>query len=186
MPACRVAGHGSRLAQGTFAHPGLPSTALVGPIRHYGPSMSDVTIELDEAVRTVRCAGCGRDHDRVRGYLYRDGDAWVPYWADLYPAGDHGAHPATLLTVAIAEDWSDDSNPTGRLWAQLEVWPRGGEVRLSFADPQGMLDATYFGQPLSRAQALASQVKQTLLDAATHIAYLDSRVSNLLGTSQGN
>jgi hypothetical protein len=152
------------------------------PESHFMP----ITIELDQAVATRRCSGCGREHETVRGYLYRDGNAWVAYWAALYRAGEHHAHPIALMTVAMGDDWADASDARARTWVQIEARPHADQVLMSFVDPSAQLDPELFGSPLSRSQALDSPRKPSFLEAAEHIAYEDSRVAHLLQTSRGN
>jgi hypothetical protein len=120
----------------------------------------------------------------VRGYLYRDGDAWVAYWASLYEA--HGVeHPtsAVHLTLAIADDWSDDADATSRSWVQVDAWPTVDQIQMSFVDPTGSLDPAHFGRPLSRQEALASPLRTAFLEAASHITTHDSRAAEVLGVS---
>jgi hypothetical protein len=144
-----------------------------------------VTIELDPAVAARRCGGCGREHETVRGYLYRDGNAWVAYWAALYRAGEHHAHPIALMTLAMG-DWSDATDAGTRTWVQIEARPHGDQVLMSFVDPSAQLDPDVFGSSLNRSQALDSPRKPGFLEAAEHVAYKDSRVAQLLQTSRGN
>ena len=86
-------------------------------------SVMSLTLEQDEVATVQLCKGCGRSHRTVRGYHYKDGAAWVTCWASLYERGEHRPHPVAGLTLALAEDWSDDGDRTNRLWVQLEAWP---------------------------------------------------------------
>jgi hypothetical protein len=134
-----------------------------------------VTIELDDRVSATTCDRCGRQHDTVRGFLYRDGDAWVAYWAGLYPRGEGHEDAVVVLTVVIGDDWQSEEGHD-RCWAQLDIWVADDEIRMGFVDPQGHLDAQVFGAPLTRAEALASPWRQGFFDAADAIVRDDPRV----------
>ncbi|HYT11680.1 MAG TPA: hypothetical protein VEL12_02740 [Candidatus Nitrosopolaris sp.] len=103
------------------------------------------------------------------------------YWADLYK--DHPEHPEprAVLTVALGDDWSDTADPSGHAWVELNVWPSDNEIRMSFMDVEGDLDAAHFGLPLNREAALACPDKDAFLTAADEIVFQDERVAVLLG-----
>ncbi len=102
------------------------------------------------------------------------------YWADLYK--DHPEHPEprAVLTVALGDDWSDTADPSGHAWVELNVWPSDNEIRMSFMDVEGDLDAAHFGLPLNREAALACPDKDAFLTAADEIVFQDERVAVLL------
>jgi hypothetical protein len=145
--------------------------------------MAQITIELDDKALIMTCSKCGGHYKRVHGFLFHDGDAWAVYWADLYE--DHPTHPEPMavLTIALGDDWSEDSDPAGRAWAALEIWPDLDEIKMSFIDPLGALDPLHFGQPLGRADVLAHRWNKSFLKVADEIAHRDPRVSRLMGTA---
>jgi len=145
--------------------------------------LPQLTLELDENVVLSTCARCGTESPRVHGFVYRDGNAWAVYWAELYK--DHPQHPDSraLVTIALGEDWSEPADPVNRAWAQLDVWPDHDEIRMGFIDPTAILDQAYFGRPLSRENVLSDARKDAFLGIADKIVYGDPRVAALLGTS---
>lgn len=145
--------------------------------------MPAITIELDDDVRIKTCAQCGTEYPQVHGFLYRDGDAWAVYWAELYKDHPNHPEPRAVLTIALADDWSEGANPTKRAWAQLNTWAHeeNDEIQMAFVDPRGGLDAAAFGQSLSREMVLTHPLKDSFLTAADEIVYRDARVSALMG-----
>jgi hypothetical protein len=141
-----------------------------------------VRVELDERVTASNCQTCGRQHLVVRGFLYKDEDAWIMYWASLFEKGPEHPHPTAVITLAIADDWSEEATTAGRCWVQLEVWPTPTEFQLQFNDPDGHLDVTVFGEPLSRDAALSSAVKDEFLAGVDTVVLNDPRVAGLLNS----
>jgi hypothetical protein len=146
--------------------------------------LSQLTLELDESVRLGTCVQCGTQFPFVHGFVYRDGDAWAVYWAELYK--DHPKHPGAhaVLAIAVGDDWSEGADVALRAWVQLDVWPDNVEIRMSFIDPTAHHDEAHFGLPLSRAQVLLDSRRDAFLKVADEIAFGDPRVSALLGTSR--
>ena len=144
--------------------------------------VAQISLEMDEQVNMRTCAQCGAEYPRVHGFLYRDGDAWAAYWAELYK--DHPTHPdpRALLTIALGADWSEGADPSGHAWVQLDAWPQGDQIQMRFIDPSGSLDANTFGNPLSRETALSHKDSNDFLACADQVVYQDTRVSTLLGT----
>jgi hypothetical protein len=145
--------------------------------------MPQITIEMDDNVQMKTCLQCGGKYPRVHGFLYRDGDAWVVYWADLYKDHPNHPEPKAVLIIALGEDWSEGSDPEGHAWATLEAWPDLDQVKMSFIEPFGELDPLHFGLPLSREAVIGHRWNQSFLKVADEIAYRDTRVSRLLGTT---
>ena len=146
--------------------------------------MPAITIELDDGTRVKTCAQCGMQYPQVHGFLYRDGNAWAVYWAELYKDHPNHPEPRVVLTIALGDDWSEGADPSKRAWAQLDAWPHEDkdEIQMAFTDPQGSLDAVAFGHPLSREVVLTHPLKDSFLTAADEIVYRDTRVSALMGT----
>jgi hypothetical protein len=141
-----------------------------------------VTVELDDRVSASKCPTCDRQHLVVRGFLYKDGSAWIVYWASLFEKGPGHPHPAAVVTLAIAEDWSEDASTASRRWAQLEVWPGETEIQMHFNDPDGQLDVAVFGERLGRDAALSSPLKDAFLEGADRVVLDDPRVAGLLNS----
>jgi hypothetical protein len=146
--------------------------------------MPAITIELDDGVRVKTCAQCGMQYPLVHGFLYRDGNAWAVYWAELYKDHPNHPEPRVVLIIALGDDWSEGADPAKRAWAQLEAWPHedSDEIEMAFTDPQGSLDTTTFGRSLSREMVLTHPLKDLFLAAADEVIYRDTRVSALMGT----
>jgi len=146
--------------------------------------MPAITIELDEGVRVKKCVQCGIEYPQVHGFLYRDGDAWAVYWAELYKDHPNHPEPRVVLVIALGDDWSERADPAKHAWAQLDAWAHeeNDEIQMAFTDPQGTLDAATFGHPLTREMALSHPLKDSFLTAADEIVYRDTRVSALMGT----
>jgi hypothetical protein len=141
-----------------------------------------VTVELDDRVSASKCPTCGRQHLVVRGFLYKDGAAWIVYWASLFEKGPEHPHPTAVVTLAIADDWSEGASTAGRRWAQLEAWPTETEIEMHFNDPNGQLDGAVFGEGLGRDAALSSHLKDAFLEGADRVVADDPRVAGLLNS----
>jgi hypothetical protein len=146
--------------------------------------LPNLTIELDEGVRQGTCIQCGAQFPFVHGFVYRHGDAWEVYWAELYK--DHPEHPEphAVLAIAVGDHWSEGADAAHRAWAQLDVWSDNDEIRMGFIDPTAHHDQAHFGLPLSRENVLLDSRKDAILKVAEEIVFADPRVSALLGTSR--
>jgi hypothetical protein len=143
-----------------------------------------LTLELDEGVRLGTCVRCGTQFPFVHGFVYRDGDAFAVYWAELYK--DHPEHPEAhaVLAIAVGDDWWEGAEPGHRAWAQLDIWTDNDEIRMGFIDPIAHHDEAHFGLSLSRENVLLDSRKDAFLKVAEEISFGDPRVSALLGTTR--
>jgi hypothetical protein len=144
--------------------------------------VAHIALEMDEHVDMRTCSQCGSEYPLVHGFLYRDGDAWAAYWAELYEDHPNHPEPRALMTIAIGDDWSKGADPSSHAWVQLDARPQGDQIQMRFIDPSGTLDAGTFGNPLSREAALSHKYGNDFLACADQVAYQDSRVSALLRT----
>lgn len=145
--------------------------------------MGNLTLELDDRVRTNQCSTCGFEYPRVHGFVYKDGNAFAVYWAAIYVGHPEHPEPRVDLTIALGQDWSEGSDSSQRIYAEMDVWPTPEQFRMAFHDVDGApLDPKIFGSPQSRASALASPFRDEFLRVAETITYDDPRVSKALGT----
>lgn len=145
--------------------------------------MGALSIELDSKVKPEQCSKCGLRYHRVHGFVYDGGNAFAVYWAAIYVGHLEHPGPRIDLTIAIGDDWGDESDPTRRCYASLDVWPEAEQVRMAFQDVDGApLKPEHFGSPLTRASALGSPFEEQFFRVADKIVYDDPRVSKALGT----
>jgi hypothetical protein len=86
--------------------------------------MTDLTIEPSQGHRVERCAGCGELHERVNGWVYRNGDGYASYLAS--PVDDPMDRRVELGIEIYA--WPDGSeDPVVELSGH--VMARSGAVR---------------------------------------------------------
>ncbi len=144
--------------------------------------VAHIALEMDEHVDMRTCSQCGTQYPRVHGFLYRNGDAWAIYWAELYKDHPNHPEPRALMTIALGNDWSEGADSSSHAWVQLDAWPQGDQIQMRFIDPSGTLDAATFGTALSREAALSHKDGNDFLACADQVIYQDTRVSALLGT----
>ena len=142
--------------------------------------VSAYAIEIDEEIKELRCGSCGSVHPRVHGFIYRDNDAWAVYWADLYQNHLEHPDPLAVLTIAVGDRWDEENGAAGHSRAQLHAWPTHDQIQMGFVDPEGGLEPAIFGEPLTRAQAIASSAKDQFLRAADVIVARDHRVVHVI------
>lgn len=118
--------------------------------RHYARVL---TVDDERQVRSETCRDCGRNYQRIVGFVYRDGDAHAIFRAELH---GHDDDREAWIDVTLDSDWEDPSE-AGRVTIGWRVGRFGNNAEPAASLVQSGVaypDATTFGQRLSRDQAL--------------------------------
>ncbi len=122
--------------------------------------------ERDVVERT--CGGCGRTYDRVRGYVYRDGDAHAVYFAEC-----HG-HPAHEVWIdVILGSWGEDDYADHVTFA-CRVSAAGASAVDAPAATSGR--SPMFGLKLGREAALVHRALPLFWDVVDLVVLSDESV----------
>ena len=129
--------------------------------------MGTLSLETDPEIETKPCLGCGGVTKTVRGFVYRDGDAYALYFAQMSPG-----HPDRGLALDIAiSDW-DEGAGDDYLRVGLWVRPTPDEISMSVAEypgwPWKQSDAT-FGRLMDRDEALTSSSLSAYYEVADFV-----------------
>ena len=136
------------------------------------------SLELGEDVASVTCSDCGKQLSSVCGFITRDGDAYSTYFALLHTGHDE---IVVLLTISIGKWWDDDA-VNERRWLVLTVRPSAAQFEMRIGEPEQSrhVDFKPLGIAVSRAEALASPLREEFFAVADYIIERDPTVKSYL------
>jgi hypothetical protein len=120
-------------------------------------------------VSSETCDTCGVAYDLVRGFVYRDGDAYAVYVAACHGHSEHEA----FLDVVLGT-WGDD-DVNDRVTFSARVRHEGATAIDAPAAAAGESDV--FGTKLTRDEALAHPKLSELWDVVDHVVVEDPGVA---------
>ncbi|WP_344236837.1 hypothetical protein [Kribbella hippodromi] len=130
-------------------------------------------IEVGAQVRESVCQHCGRSKTVVTGFMYRDGDAYVVYYASCY---DHDG-PEVWIDVVFSPNWEDDA--AGRYTFGCRIGAVDGPVSPAASlVPAAAAFSTSktFGHKLTRDEALVHPALPEFWAVVDHIVEHDAVV----------
>jgi hypothetical protein len=106
----------------------------------------------DRNVVSDFCDHCGAPQTRVAGFLSRDGDAYVVYFASCYHHGQH----EVWIDVIFSPTWADDVDDHYTFGCRVGPIEGQDEPAASMVDAASVRgDSTLFGRKLSRDEGLS-------------------------------
>lgn len=151
--------------------------------------MSAYTLEIGETVWRITCKCCGRQKNRVIGFVCRDGRGHAKYYALL---NIEEKRPRVGLTLSVGA-WSDrsassartsdlDSELSERSWVHLDVWSEYDGTHMGIRHPSTSPHYPWEkgGVPLTREQAKVSSAIQEIWSVANFIVDTDPAISSYL------
>jgi len=182
------AGPTARSPRGTICNAAVRGRGFLGPLRRekmrligMGPVFA---LELGDQISDQECAKCGNVFWSLRGFVYRDGDAWIAYHAQL-----HERHPDRRVLLLVTED-SGGGEPEWSAGAStfIESWIDGEEVRSGVGEPAAapwkLDDQQLVGRALTRDEALARVDANNLWVAVDFIERSDPALREFLGLQE--
>ena len=138
----------------------------------YGFRVSDaaLVIEADPTVTEHSCGHCSQPFQRVKGFIYRAGNAHAVYIASCY---HHDGHEV-FIDAVFSPTWDDDLDD--HITFGCRVGPIAGrpDPAASLTDgAAAFTGASFFGQKLSRTEALASPLLADFWALVDHVLVHD-------------
>jgi hypothetical protein len=139
--------------------------------------MPTYSVEPWDPPKSYSCDCHGLDIQEVTGGVYRDGDAYAIYKAQLYTG-----HPETFVAMVIGVGNWGEGHEKDRRAATFFVKPSEKEIQFTVKDPQESpwANSTFFGRMFRRQEFLASSVREEFFHIADHVVAEDSRVHEYL------
>jgi hypothetical protein len=135
-------------------------------------------LDGDRDVSHHVCPGCGREYDRVLGFLLPDGNARAVYRAALH--GHDDPQRETWIEVTFDDDWSDPDQ-THRVSLACRVGLFDGEIRPAAALVTAGVaypEPGTFGRRLTRVEALASPLLEEFWEVVDWVLTHDPDVAS--------
>jgi hypothetical protein len=123
------------------------------------------------------CDHCGEPFSRVTGFLLRDGDAYVIFFASCY---HHDGHEV-WIDVVFSSDWGGDDIRTtfGCRVGQIEGQEEPAATMVEAAAAWD--DAAMFGRRLNREEGLAHPLRDEFWAVVDHVLVNDPTVAVHMG-----
>ena len=143
--------------------------------------MSDYSLETGEYIYRLTCKCCGKEKNRVWGFVSKNGDAHAVYYALLNVTEEE---PRVGLTLSVGP-WWEGTDQLRRSWVHLDVWPEEDGIHMNIRDPK---ESNFYpwekgGTGLTREEAKLSSVIQEIWSVADFVADTDPAVSSYLDGS---
>jgi len=136
-----------------------------------------LSLDGDREVDHLVCPGCGREYDRILGFLLRDGMARAIYRAALHGHDDPARE--TWIDVPFDDDWGDpEQTKRVSLACRIGVFdgqvePAAALVTAGLAYPQ----PGTFGRRLTRDDALRSPLLEEFWEVVDWVLTNDPDVA---------
>ena len=133
------------------------------------------TIEFEEPTYST-CECCGERTTHLVRFVSRDDSAFGVYLADFSPGHD-------FVSVLVSfGGWGDDSfTPADRTAFAFRIWISENSYQVGLVDgADTKFKNGYFGQILSREEALGHPLRQEVFDLSDHIVECDRPVIEFL------
>lgn len=132
-----------------------------------------LVIEADPTVTEHSCDHCSQPFQRVKGFVYRDGDAHAVYFASCY---HHRGHEV-FIDAVFSPTWEDDADD--RVTFGCRVGPIAGQPGPAASLTTGaaaFTDSSFFGRTLSRDEAMRHPLLSDFWALVDHILVTDPTV----------
>jgi hypothetical protein len=142
------------------------------------------SLELGEEPASIKCSDCGKQVTSVCGFVSRNGDAYSTYFALLHTGH---AEIIVLLTISIGK-WWDDEALSERHWLAMSVRPSETKFNMRIEEPKKSRHSNWkpLGISLTRAEALASPLREEFFSVADYIVENDPAVNSYLNGQEVN
>jgi hypothetical protein len=140
--------------------------------------MGNYSLEISEYLYSLKCDCCGGKKNRVWGFVSDNGDARAVYYALLNIEEES---PRVGLTLSVGP-WGEGTEPSRRVWVQLNVWPDENGIRMGIREPR---ESNFYpwemgGVPLTRDQAKLNAAVDEIWSVADFVVDADRAVSSYL------
>jgi hypothetical protein len=140
--------------------------------------MSDYSLDPGEYVYRLTCTCCGKEKNRVWGFVSKNNDAHAVYYALL---NVEEKAPRLGLTLSVGP-WWDGTEPLQRAWVHLNTWSDENGIQMNVRDPKesNLYPWEKGGEPLNREQAQVSTVIEEIWSVADFVVAEDVAISSYL------
>jgi hypothetical protein len=140
------------------------------------------SIFLSERIQTFECQDCGEESMTVWGSVAKDDLSYAVYYAGLMIGHEQASVRLAISIGGWGIPHEDEENVPGRIWFNIEARPTSETYEMMVREPE---ESFYFGKrllgkPMSRAEALASLLKNELFAVADFIVTNDPAVNSYL------
>jgi hypothetical protein len=135
-------------------------------------------------ILSASCECCGKEKNRVWGFVSKSGDAHAVYYALLNITEDS---PRVGLTLSIGP-WWEDTEPSQRSWCHIDIRTEPDKFQFVIGDPK---ESNFYpwekgGTPLSPEQAAANGMTDEIQTVSKFIVETDPALSSYLNGIEVN
>jgi len=140
--------------------------------------MATYGIDLNPAIKSFKCPHCGEQSITIWGSVSKNNSAHAVYYANLMTGHEE---TSARLTISVG-GWGEHADEKDRRWIFIEARPKADRYEMMIREPE---ESFYYrkqllGTPLTRAEALESELKAEFFAVADWIAFNDPAVKSYL------